>query len=258
MRVKKKVTATVERKVAALLLEDNEYSGEYLKREVEKALKKEGKNYSFTARTYSSIKKRILPNIHSDNVLDQKWSMGACEKFNIPDSMVPLLMEFTRLIWKEKEWEKQFDNLSDDEMDMAMSKIPIPEEFLGHNKLTIREARWMSWLRPLVEKLTDKYKDDTIDDALLKNVPLFDNSSSKYILQYLLYDIAGFYAFEEEIDESLGHKKFDSSEIDEILFVKEYAHYSDFHMAMNEGFSHTDKVIKAKYEQKQLRGKLNG
>ena len=42
MRVKKKVTDTVERKVAALLLQDPEYSAKYLKREVEKTLKKEG------------------------------------------------------------------------------------------------------------------------------------------------------------------------------------------------------------------------
>ena len=63
MRVKKKVTDTVERKVAALLLQDPEYSAKYLKREVEKTLKKEGKT-NFTARTYSTIKRGYCPIYH--------------------------------------------------------------------------------------------------------------------------------------------------------------------------------------------------
>jgi len=189
MRTSKKVTETVERKVAALLLQDRRYSGEYLKREVEKQLKKEGKNYKFTARTYNNVKKRILPNITISNPLDEKWSIGACEKNNIPDDMIPMLMDEARL-------------------------------FLGKMNLSIRQARWMSRLRILVAELIIKYKDDKIRGSML-------------------FQIANLYAFEESISESLGNKYFNSGELDEIIFVKEYPRYCDFETALDtEGWNH--------------------
>ena len=90
MRIKKRVTAVVKKQVAALLVQDRELSAPELKSKTEKALKGGSKKYRFTVRTYSNIKKKILPNIDPNEAIDQEWSIGDCEENHIPDSMIPL------------------------------------------------------------------------------------------------------------------------------------------------------------------------
>lgn len=55
--------------------------------------------------------------------LDQPWNVGLCMKYNIPSTFVPELFELQRL-WGDR--------------------------------ITIREARWLAHLRPMVQKLMEK------------------------------------------------------------------------------------------------------
>jgi len=207
MKVKKKVTETVERKVAALLLQDPQFSARYLKREAEKALKKEGKSYNFTERTYSTIKKRILPNISPDDPLDQKWSIGICEENNIPDYMIPLIIEKIKLfdIIREYLGSSWQGHPHDDDGWLEIEWPPI----------SIRMARWMSRLKSAVDMLIDEYKN-------LKPEPPRTNKERDSIIYWLLYNIAQVYARTERINSSLGNTYFDTSETDKLYFLTDY------------------------------------
>ena len=77
----------------------------------------------------------------------------------------------------------------------------------------------------------------------------------------MLFQIANLYAFEESISESLGHKYLNSSELDEIIFVKEYPRYCDFKTALDtEGWNHAREQyeLEIEYKQNQIRGEANG
>ena len=227
MRIKKRVTETVKKQVAALLVNDRELSAPELKSKTEKTLK--GKKYRFTVRTYSNIKKNILPNIDPNEAIDQEWSIGGCEENQIPDRMIPLLMENAKVIWRAKKWGEPYEHLSDKEYDayMATHDVDCPEEFMAIPiSLKIRQARWMSRLNPLVDKLIEKYKNDKIDPEL--------TGRGKYTLFWLLYDVAETYADMEKINKALGNKHFNTDEIDEVLFKKDYPTYNNFFWAMHE------------------------
>lgn len=220
MRVKQKVTEVVEKKVAAFLLKDPEYTAKNLKREVEKALREDGKTYKFTERTYNNIKNRILPNITKDNPLDQKWSIGACEKNNIPDDMIPLLMEQMKVFRRFDELKKQLPHLSYAELE-ALPSEQTEGYFELERPLTVRAARWMARLKPLVDKLIEKYKNDDV-------VPPPNTEDKEFALHWLLYFVAQLYAKTEIISEYLGHKYFDSNALDELFFMQDHANYVDF------------------------------
>jgi hypothetical protein len=227
MRIKKRVTETVRKQVAALLVNDRELSATELKSKTEKVLK--GKKYQFTVRTYSNIKKNILPNIDPNEAIDQEWTIGDCEENHIPDSMIPRLMQNAKVIYRARKWGEPYDHLSDKEYDayMAAHNVDYPEEFMGIPiSLTVRQARWMSRLNSLVDKLIEKYKNDKIDPEL--------TGRGKYTLLWLLYDVAETYADSEKINEALGNKHFNTDELDEILFKKDYPTYNNFFWAMHE------------------------
>ncbi len=63
--------------------------------------------------------------------LDQPWSIGACEQYNIPPDIIPVLVRM-----------QQF---------RARSEFKVLQQ-----ELTIREARWFARLHPVVETLTRK------------------------------------------------------------------------------------------------------
>ena len=62
MKTKKRVPEIIRKKMAALLRVDENYSAHFLKHEIEKEL-------------------------------DEQWSIGDCERYNIPDNMIPIIME---------------------------------------------------------------------------------------------------------------------------------------------------------------------
>jgi hypothetical protein len=226
MRTKKKVTEAVEKRVAALLVQDREYTAKELKREVEKSLKKDGKNYKFTERTYNNIKNRILPNISSNNPLDKEWSLGACEEYRIPNSLVPLLIEYSKLISRARQLDKQYfsDEKFRTSLEAHIIEWPVDMEDIP-TSMTIRQVRWMSHLNALVEKLREKYKNDEIDSKL---------TLRKYAPFWLLYQVAEVYADMEKISESLGNEHFDTTEIDDLLFNQDYPTYNNFYWAIYE------------------------
>ena len=226
---RRRTSAVIDEMAAALLQEDPKYSADYLKEKIEAALKKKHNFSEFTVRTYSNIKKRLIVNIQSDNPLDYEWSIGACKENNIPDCMIPRLMEYSKLIWELKQWDKQFENLSDKEYDSYMEShhIEYPKKFEDCSiSLTIREARWMSRLSLLVEKLNEKYKNDEIDPEIAVIA-----ANVKF---WLLHDVAEEYSDWEKISEALGRKCFDTRELDDKLFKQEYPTLTNFSWAMSE------------------------
>jgi hypothetical protein len=213
MRVNTKVTEEIEKKVSALLLRDPNYTAKYIKKEVENEFNIEGKNYAFTERTYINIKNRILAHMPSENQLDQKWSIGACRINNIPDDMIPVLLEVEQVHWKH---------------------VALGERQDGPAKITVRQAIWMSILRPKVNALIERYKQDVAPETPAGNDRKYKYFSKEYILKWMLYWVAVMYAEQEQISELLGHKYYDTSGIDEIVFLREHLHYSDFIDAIDE------------------------
>ncbi|MFH0768301.1 MAG: hypothetical protein V1932_01880, partial [Chloroflexota bacterium] len=63
--------------------------------------------------------------------LDQPWSIGACDEYNIPPDIIPILISLQKL--KDK--------------DQGESRLW---------KMTIREARWVARLYPVAEPVIDR------------------------------------------------------------------------------------------------------
>ena len=145
--------------------------------------------------------------------MDQTCSVGACDKYKIPDEMIPLIIEKVKLfniIIENMGSSEQGDPHDDD----GWLEIEWPP-------MTIRVARWMSRLKSSVDILVEKYKNDDVD-------PPRTIKERESFLYWLLYNIAQVYAHLERISDSLGHEYFDSSETDQLFFMKDYGNYNDF------------------------------
>lgn len=213
------------------------------------------------------IRKEFLSRPKNPEEEDKKWSIGTCKKYDIPFDMVPLLIECDRAYLKQREIGEQSAQKKD-ENDGGAPLVLYVEEALG--QISIRIAKWMSRLRPMVNILIEKYKNNKIgedEEILMSKDRLVPNTASPltlvtgtsiegwtinpvdiwanqsftlttgyrlFALKWLLYDVARLYDFGEDISESLGRKYYDTSEIDEMLFVKEYPRYRDFVQAMIE------------------------
>jgi hypothetical protein len=73
--------------------------------------------------------------------LDQPWSIGACEQYNIPPDIIPLLIRIQQL--------------------RARSEFKILQR-----KLTIREAQWFTRLHPVAESLIRNLHPDDYEARL--------------------------------------------------------------------------------------------
>jgi hypothetical protein len=222
MKTKKRVPEIIRKKMAALLRVDENYSAHFLKHEIEKDLKKEERKiYNFTERTYSTMKNKLKADNRIEKELDEQWSIGDCERYNIPDNMIPIIME------KKKILAIAYDiidssgppNPHDDGGWLEIEKAPM----------TIRVARWMSRLKPSVDTLIEKFKNDGLDIENRR-----DNASPEEIIRqkesflfWLLYNIAQVYAKLEGISEFLGDEHFDSRVTDESFFMKDYKNYGE-------------------------------
>lgn len=147
----------------------------------------------------------------SENQMDQKWSIGACRINHIPDDMVPVLLEFEQV---------------------HLTYVRLGERSDSPAIITVRQAIWMSILRSKVNKLIERYKQDVMPDTSA-------GDRKEYQLKRMLFWVAVLYAEQEQISESLGHKYYDTSGIDEIVFLREHPHCSDFVQAIDEAYHYS-------------------
>jgi hypothetical protein len=212
----KTVNGIVKKTVADLLLKNPDYSAKELKRESEKLLKDKGFSYKFTDRTYLKIKTELLKNKNEiDPNLDVPWSIGSI-KHDIPADMIPVLIQMQQVAQKRG------------------------------LKMTVRQARWFSRLYPMVQKMSRKhYKDTNIADVLLLvTLPRLDGEQfSSFLNGYKelhdLFEIEGEetnqivaavfwlamigvqYAKQEQIAELVGDKTSDTTELDNLYFIRD-------------------------------------
>jgi hypothetical protein len=224
MKTKKnRVPNIIENRVAELLRTDRNLSAASLKRTIETQLKKEGKAYNFTERTYSTMKRKMIANAQIDNPLDEQWSIADCEKYNIPDDMIPIILERRKILggaYGIINYPGPCDPHDDD------GWIDIEE-----HPMTIRVARWMSRLKPSVDLLIEKFKNDGLDiDGRIDDASPEEKIRQKdSCLYWSLYNIAQVYAMLEGISEFRGYTRFDSSVADEYYFMKAYKNWGEFH-----------------------------
>ncbi len=111
--------------------------------------------------------------------LDRPWSIGACAHYSIPSESLPVLMSLQRL--------KVSDNNKD--------KPP--------SALTIREARWIARLLPVVEPLINKMTDG--DENRL----------------YWLSLVASSYVMRERVSEQMNEEYPNTFDLDKLYFSNE-------------------------------------
>lgn len=144
---RKNVDRVVKEEVAHFLIENPDYTGDDLKKKVEKALKLKKLHYNFTERTYQSLKSKM--DLNSNNPLDKPWSIGACNKANIPASIIPLLLREVESIGNFKIFN---DPAKDDQW---------TDNYKKQRMLTIRQAQWFAKLEPLIlPKAKELYPDN--------------------------------------------------------------------------------------------------
>jgi len=214
MRKGKNTQSNVEIMAATVLLDNPRLSAPKLKAETERRLRKKGEVFDeLTVRTYYTYKTNIKSNTKSDNPLDEQWSIAACEKYNIPDDMIPILIENVKLFSVIIDYMGTGEK-GDPHDDDGWIEMECP-------RVTIRIAKRMSRLKTSVDVLIEKYKNQDIK-------PPGTAKERESFIRWLLYNIAYRYSFLEQLSESLGYEHFNSSEADELFFMKEYRNYLEF------------------------------
>jgi hypothetical protein len=206
---RRNVDSLVEKEVADLLLKNPDFTGEELKRKVEKNLK--SFHYNFTERTYQNIKSKLLPNINKYKELDRPWSIGATIK-EVSNDALPSIIEIQTLA-----------------------------KMLFRNQISVRQARWFGYFYPLIGSLTENinmnipglfiqlaiYQNVKLDEstakALIESYKLFENADQekkqKFIQLAWLAIIGVQYAKLEQINELIEGSLLDTSELDELYFI---------------------------------------
>ncbi len=210
------VNDVVKKTVATLLSKNPDFTAKELKRESEKLLKDKGFNYKFTDRTYLKIKTALLKNKNEiDAYLDVPWSIGSM-RHNLPADMILVLIQTQQFM-----------------------------EWLGL-KMTVRQAIWFSRLYPIVHKMSKKhYKYTNVADVLLLvMVPSRDREQLSLFLNrykelhdfleiegeetkqniaavFWLAMIGVQYAKQEQIAELVGDKTSDTTELDNLYFIRD-------------------------------------
>jgi hypothetical protein len=177
-----------------LLLKKNDVDGKLSAKDIrEKLLKiyKGSKKYIPKERAiYNIIKKNKDKVIISP--LDSPWSIGCCEKYNIPADIIPTLIEY---------------------------------EQVGQPKFTIRQARWFARLKPVVYEMSAAKR--PLEDSLAGlsivttegdkiGVPAPHNDLRLALLAIIAYQ----YAAEEQVSELESEQYADTSDSDFTIFTE--------------------------------------
>ena len=127
-----------------------------------------------------NIREKVREQQRRPAALDRAWCISSCLKENIPGDMVPLLMEFQQT---EGEGSKH-----------------LPEGEV----LTIRVARWISFLYPMFQK------DENVLNYIKKKEPTNQVNTLKFYVSWL----ASLYAKREQISEIILEPFADTAELD--------------------------------------------
>jgi len=88
-------------------------------------------------RSYEDLLRLIRHNLRRTDPLGEPWTIGSCEKNGIPDSAIPMLIEFQKYC-NDRNKELKF---------LEMVKW----------ELSVRDAKWMARLFPSVDAVAKKY-----------------------------------------------------------------------------------------------------
>ena len=117
------------------------------------------------------------------NPIDSPWSIGSCEKYNIPADIIPTLIEL---------------------------------EQLGQPKFTIRQAKWFAKLKPVVFEMSAAKRplEDCLSGLTLSSAPHKDSRLA--LLAIIAYQYAGY----EQISELEDEQHPDTSDLDFTIFTE--------------------------------------
>jgi len=154
---------------------------EYLAQELIKEIEEMGE----IPPSFETAKRIISKARNSDNPIDKLWTLACCSDYSsfFPPESIPTIIENRNLLGQIEDAEYK--------------------ELFGYSMsdITIRDAKWLVRLKPVIEYLTPK--------LMLGNEPL---------PELYLYYIASTYSMAEMASEMLGDDNFDSSDLDKALF----------------------------------------
>ncbi len=167
-----------------LLLKKNDVDGKLSAKAIRERLKKmhPGSKYIPKERAIYNIIQKNKEKLEF-NPIDSPWSIGSCEKYNIPADIIPTLIEL---------------------------------EQLGKTKFTIRQARWFARLKPVVFEMSAAKRplEDVLSGLALITVP--HNDSRLALLTIITYQYAG----HEQYSELGGEQYLDTSHLDFTIFTE--------------------------------------
>lgn len=207
MAKKRMVNREVKDTAADILLNNPSLTAKDLKKEVEKSLKEKGYNYHFTERTYLNIRNELLPNI-GDKPIDKPWSIGACEKYNIPSDFIPILIQIQQA-----------------------RELMIQQFHIQLGQISIRQAKWFVRLYPSVQSLVEKHH-KVVGFAIyrlllvatkedVKHHEIINQINKEAAVFILLIILVRYYALKEHISEITKEDSPDTSELDSRYFIRE-------------------------------------
>ena len=167
-----------------LLLKKNDVDGKLSAKAIRERLKKmhPGSKYIPKERAIYNIIQKNKEKLEF-NPIDSPWSIGSCEKYNIPADIIPTLIEL---------------------------------EQLGKTKFTIRQARWFARLKPVVFEMSAAKRplEDALSGVELMRAPENDSRLN------LLAIIVAIYAGNEQLSELHGELYPDTSHLDSTIFTE--------------------------------------
>lgn len=172
-----------------LLLKKNDVEGKLSAKDIREKLLKihPGSKYIPKERAIYNIIQKNKEKVIFDPI-DSPWSIGSCEKYNIPADIIPTLIE---------------------------------HEQVGQPKFTIRQARWFARLKPVVYEMSAAKR--PLEDCLsglaqtgLVRIPAPHNDSRLALLAIITYQ----YAAQEQLSELEGEQYPDTSGLDSYIFTE--------------------------------------
>ena len=153
----------------------------------------------------SGIRDRITSLRTNPAGMDIQWNIGVNESpHNIPAGDIPLLIEYKKLGIRQS-IEQEIDNIH------------------ALTQLTVRKAKWLVCLQPIINKWVQKY------------APGADGTQTLFLLSA----VADLYMLNEQRSQLLGNDVFDSAKLDKLLFETEHCTYQIFMTAIVEAKAKT-------------------
>ena len=167
-----------------LLLKKNDVDGKLSAKDIREKLLKihPSSKYIPKERAIYNIIQKNREKVKVDPI-DSPWSIGSCEKYNIPADIISTLIEY---------------------------------EQVGQPKFTIRQAKWLARLKPVVYEMSAAKR--PLEDLLsgLELVPAPHNDSRLALLAIITYQYAG----HEQLSELEDEQYPDTSDLDFTIFTE--------------------------------------